>query len=74
MSKKHPSSTSSATCRYRNESRALLSFNDELNDEGPEIKLKKTSQSRRAAKIAERERREKKMKNMIESLNRCVNS
>lgn len=39
-----------------------MSFDDELADEGPEFKVKKTSLSRRAAKMTERERKEKKTK------------
>ena len=46
----------------RKESRSLLSFDDDLADEGPEFKVKKTSLSRRAAKMAEREKKEKKTK------------
>ena len=44
----------------RREGRSVLSFEDELADEGPEFKVKKTSLSRRLAKMAEREKKEKK--------------
>ena len=46
----------------RRESRALLSFGDELAGEGPEFRVKKSSHSRRAAKMAERERKARKRK------------
>ena len=45
-----------------------MSFDDELADEGPAFQVKKTSLSRRAAKMAEKERREKKMKRKREAL------
>ena len=46
----------------RKEARPLLSFEDELAEDGSEFKLKKTSLSRRAAKMALRDKREKNKK------------
>ena len=57
-------------CDRRRETRALLSFKDELADEGPEFKVKKTNLSRRAAKMTERERRGKKEKRRGGNLSR----
>ena len=50
----------------RKEGRSLLSFEDELADEGPEFKVKKTNLSRRAAKITEKDK-EKKSKRKKET-------
>ena len=44
----------------RKDPRALLSFGDDLANEGPEFKTKKTSASRRAAKVTEREQHKEK--------------
>ena len=50
-------------CEGRKETKSsLLSFEDELADEGPEFRVKKTTLSRRAAKMAEKGKKEKKHK------------
>ena len=51
----------------RKEGRSLLSFEDELAEEGPEFKVKKTNLSRRAAKITEKDKKEKKSKRKKET-------
>ena len=59
--------TSFVCCEGRKEARSLLSFEDELADEGPEFRVKKTTLSRRAAKMAGKDRKEKKHKKKRET-------
>ena len=52
-------------CVYRKEGRLVLSFGDELEEEeGAEFKVKKTGLSRRVAKMAERERKGRRKRDM----------
>ena len=52
-------------CVYRKEGRLVLSFGDELEEEeGTEFKVKKTGLSRKAAKMAERERKGRRKRDM----------
>ncbi|CAI8017351.1 hypothetical protein GBAR_LOCUS10546 [Geodia barretti] len=63
-----PSQTNISTApTKKKEARSLLSFEDELADEGPEFRVKKTTLSRRAAKMAGKDRKEKKHKKKRET-------
>jgi hypothetical protein len=53
---------STAPTKKKETKSSLLSFEDELADEGPEFRVKKTTLSRRAAKMAEKGKKEKKHK------------